>query len=691
MNAVICFHHGFEFRLDGDALAALLLSRSEGRDLRSIEALAQALPLDLLEHIPASINERIVDASPSIIQLRVDDVLKSKLDESLASVAVPVTLITENPACVDLVRRMLCREGLEPMVVTTPSSITGTSRCGLVILDGLQENWEVPSSLDSAVLAGLMDETRIGKAERQGSVLPVPIRFQKGKPPLRQRQGRAALSQALRRARFSLLFGRLRAMRIRWATHFAYDLSKDGTAVQVTLAYDGEERLLASKDLKLDLPWADIPKERFTDVFGHAASVATLRNVLTWLKDPKGRPGLQGFILDGPPGTGKSMLARALAGESGAPCFLLGASEFQAMYFGETERRIRETFSALRGYELAVVVLDEFDAIAWRRDGAFSNSAMYQASTVGQLLSSLDELRRGPGRVVLLATTNNFDKLDPALVRSMRIGERLHLGLPNSEERRNLLAARLAGLLDTLDMEEAEDLTSGFTQADLVHLVEQVLKRVEDPSCPAIGHLRRVVLEKRSGPRNTSIRLSEEGRRRVALHEAGHALVAWRLLGPDQVRHLSLVPGADGQLGAAFNRGIASTDIGRESVRNALALLLGGRVAETACYPDAGATCGCESDLKAATELAQLAVGQWGLDSSFPLISVTGLPEDLRSSLAKDVIERIRYWIKEGEERATGIILAEMDRLQALADLLLEKETLHRPEIQSVLSSTEVS
>jgi len=683
MKPFACTHHGFGFRFDWEALAALMLSRPERSDMRAIEALAQSLPLEILEHIPPGL---LPQAEPSLIHVRVDDALKAKLEKGLASVPVPVTLVTTDSRSPDLVRRMLRQDGLDVLVVPRGTSIPAARLRGLVILDGLGDGWDVLPSLDAAVVVGLVPEARAGKSP--DALLTVPIRIKHGSPVLRQRAGRTALEQALRMARFSRLFERLRGLRLRWVTRWDYGLGPDGRELQVTMVCAGEERVLNATDLNLDLSWAEVPVERFGDVSGHAEAVATLRGVVAWLQDPDGSPGLRAFVLDGPPGTGKSLLARAMAGEAGAPCFLLGGGDFANMWFGETERRIRETFSALRHYDLAVIVLDEFDALAWRRDGLISNSGMHQAGIVGQLLKSLDDLRQGPGRVVLMATTNQYDQLDPALVRSMRIGERLHLGLPSIEERRDLLASRLGDRLDGIDLDEAEDLTAGLSQADLVSLVDRIRALSEGPEDPVIERLREAVLTKRNGPRNTSIRLSDEGRRRVALHEAGHAVVAWRLLGPDQVRHISLVPAADGRLGATFNRGVAPTDIGRAKVQNAIAVLLAGRATETVFFPGDGPTCGCESDLKAATELATVAVSQWGLDPSFPLISLEGLPDNLRSSLAGNLIERIQAWIREGEDEARTVIQAEKERLRALADLLMEKETLHGPDIKSVLGST---
>jgi cell division protease FtsH len=371
----------------------------------------------------------------------------------------------------------------------------------------------------------------------------------------------------------------------------------------------------------------------------------------------------------------------------------MGGSEFLTQWYGESERIIRETFASLQQYDAAVLVVDEFDAIAWARGQSNEWSAAYQSSIVGTMLRSIDLLRKGPGRVLLLATTNQYERIDPAIVRSMRMGDHIHVGLPTAKDRHAILQGLLKGLADDAAINEAVAMTTGLSPADLVQLVDR-LKQAAAGTSEGLSspQLTAALFDLRRGEVDSSRQLNPVVKRRVACHEAGHALLAYHLLGPGSVEHLSVIPTASGGLGAAYLHQSESLDLpDADFIRRRLAVLLGGRVAEALNYPGGGPSCGAENDIKEATSLAQLAVGTWGLDPGFPMLSLDALTPSLQQALAPRLLERIQVCLKAAEALAQEELTRHQASLESLVQHLVTTEILHRTDILAILTQVEVS
>lgn len=473
---------------------------------------------------------------------------------------------------------------------------------------------------------------------------------------------------------------------VRWRTHVELDTSSRGPMIHATLCLDGEERILNSRDLKKEIAWAETPDLRMADVLGLKSAKSRLMDHVSWLKDSRGEPGLRACILSGPPGTGKTHLCLAAAGEAAVPCKVLGGAEFQSMWQGESERIIRETLATLQGYEACVIIIDEFDAIAWRRDQSNEWHAESQASIVGELLRGIDRLKRGPGRVLLLATTNQYDRIDPALLRSGRM-EHIYLGLPTSQDRREILEGLVNQGPLPIDLDEATSLTSGCSPADLARVIGEARKlAVREGAEFSLEHLRESVLGLRRGEANTSLVMNKGTRRLVAVHEAGHAVLAYHLLGRDSLQHVSIVPTASGALGATYRQGPDQVTImDRPTVERHLAVLFAGRVAERLDQPETGASSGAEGDLHSATTLAHQAISAWGLDPDIPAMSLVALPLTLQSSMASQILGQIAQWLEAAETRATAELTLHASTLNCLAERLLQAETIHRPELLAIL------
>lgn len=692
MNTRRFTHLGFGFDVDPLVLQALALTHLVGRDLRAAEGLLGRIFVEMLRTAQARFGEELFRAGASLrFRLQPTHALKTRMSEVLDGSQVRTYLVTRNPRVERLIRRSLPKAADPLQVVSSREALLSLLPGVLVILDALETAPKhlapFHAGLDAQVQRTLVDAGvhRWLEPHERDATLPVKTPLTAPQNPLVQ-----GLAEAFDTARFCRVFERFRASRLRWRTHWDLAFLPAQGLVQATFSVDGEERVLRAQDLKRDIPWAEIPSLGFRDVLGLSAAKAQLQAYLDWLKDPRGESGVRACVLSGPPGTGKTHACLATAGEANVPCIVMGGAEFLSQWYGETERIIRETFASLSQYDSAVLVIDEFEGIAWSRAQSNEWQANHQASIVGELLRSVDRLRMGPGRVLLLATTNQYERLDSALVRSLRLDDRIHLGLPDAAERRAMLADLLAPECAGTDREEAVGLTTGLSCADLVRLVASARKAAMAAGTPFdLVALRGTVFEARRGPAAGSALQDPILRRQVSVHEAGHALVAFLLLGGKVLEHVSIAPSAGGTLGAAYLRLPEDLElVGRAAIRHRIAILLAGRAAETLLFPEEGPSCGIALDLESATALATAAISRWGMDEDFPLLSLEGLPPDLRSRVGDRLLARVQIWLEAAKEHADGLLRYHRADLERLAEALQREETLHRPELLRLLEGS---
>lgn len=673
-------HLGIQMSIQWEAMLALLLAQPlrNRAHLHGADAWVASLPLDLLTQAPVP-----TDGTPPNLRVGLDDELMDRIHRALEAIPLGITIVTTDPSRADLVRRLLPHINAEFTVRDEPApDLTGAST-QLLILDELDGPAPLPIGWDPGRVARLLVDER--EAPPNNPSCLIPIRMIGDSPRIGQRPARVALRTFLQTAQGGAVLGRFSKSRLQWVLR--QNWTQGETGVDLKLCYDGEVRTVDPGSLQLDIPLSDIPEERFADVSGHAAAIETLRSASDWLTDPAGTPGLKGFILEGPPGTGKSLLARAVAGEAAVPCFLAGAGEFLSMWYGESERRVREVLRAAGDSGSCVIVIDEFDAIAWRRDDLVSNAAAHQSTLVGELLAGLDHIRRSPSRVVFIATTNHFDRLDLALVRSMRLGDRIHLGHPSLDDRRTMFQGWLEGRLAPAEIDGLANLAEGLSQADLVAIATRV--DVGDKIASDLTReLRSAIVERRTGTRDHSLSLSHEGRHRTAVHEAGHAIVAAHLLGIEQVSQVSIIPAVGSGLGAMIRTMPDPACVDVAWVRSSLAILMAGRAAEALVFPSLGATNGCELDLRQATTLAESAVAAWGMDPDFPLVSLQGLSDGIQRALAQSLVVRVQAWIEEADLAARRLVSLNLTELDRLAEELVVQETLSGAEVALVLDDS---
>lgn len=687
MKALVSNAHGFQFEWSSLAVKALLFSLSGQTDLRRIERFAELQPEILLREIHRQLANRFHAGNRQdfAVAVNVTDALKARLETKLAEQKVLVCLEMQQPALEEALRAGLRAPDVEFTTGGRTPSETTLKKTHLLVRDLTETRLEwartnPPASILQVRLHSDQASLRVFKPQH-GLDFPAMV-FTSVDPPEIGAAALTTLKDALDLARFSCAWERLKRAHIRWRLARSFTFDPQANRVDVRLDLEGEERVLASKDLRMGSFWSEVPEVRLADVAGHAAAKEAAKEVLSWLADPAAQGGLRGYIVEGPPGTGKSLFCASLAGEAAVPHIHMAASEWLCTYWGQTEKAIRQTFQALSQYDACVLTVEEFDGIAYDRQRASSSSPAYYASMIGALLACLDEARRGKTRVVFLATTNLYGDLDAAVVRSLRLGERLHLGLPGTQDRRELLAKRLAGTVEGMELEEAANMTAGLSQADLTALCQRFLKDRPKDFSAFHDHL----LAFRRGPCPEGMILSAATKARIAVHEAGHALVAYHLLGTEAVESVSILPALDGSLGAFLTRPTQEvTHLGPLGVRNRLAVMLAGRSAELLQYPDQGQSEGSGADLGAATTMALSAIGDLGLDDDFPCLTFSALPPALQECLAKALMERVEAWIDEALQRGRTILVAHQVVFERLGEVLLQEEVLHRARIQSIL------
>jgi cell division protease FtsH len=439
----------------------------------------------------------------------------------------------------------------------------------------------------------------------------------------------------------------------------------------------------------------------FDDVAGVDEAKAELREIVDFLKNPRdyGRLGARvpkGVLLVGPPGSGKTLLAKAVAGEAAVPFFSINGSEFVEMFVGVGAARVRDLFEQARQKAPAIIFIDELDALGKAR-GAFAMGGHDEReNTLNQLLVELDGFDPAVG-VVLLAATNRPEILDPALLRAGRFDRQILVDRPDRQGRIAILEvhARKVKLAPDADLEQVAALTTGFSGADLANLVNEAAliatrRRADSVSMADLtGAVERIVagLEKKSRV------LNPRERERVAYHETGHALVALALPGSDKVHKMSVIPRGIGSLGYTIQRPTEDRYLmTRAELENKIAVLLGGRAAEKVVFGELST--GAADDLAKVTDIARDMVARYGMleelgyvayDPNPPrFLENPGAPAQgphVSEHTARRIDDAVRNLVMGVFERTYKLLEANRDVLDRTARALLEKETLDEAAI----------
>jgi cell division protease FtsH len=433
----------------------------------------------------------------------------------------------------------------------------------------------------------------------------------------------------------------------------------------------------------------------FADVAGIDESKFELLEVVDFLKNPERYPRLggripRGVLLAGQPGTGKTLLARATAGEADVPFFSSSASEFVEAIVGVGAARVRDLFKQAKEAAPAIVFIDELDAVGRARGGGAgfgSGGSDEREQTLNQILTEMDGFE-SDATVIVLGATNRPEVLDSALLRPGRFDRRVTVPPPDLEGRREILAVhtRSVPLGEDVDLSRIAGITPGMVGADLANLCNEAALLAARRGHEKVMHedftdaLEKIVL---GAPRKMV--LSEEDRRRTAYHEAGHAIVGMLTPGADPVRKVSIIPRGRA-LGVTFSSPDADrVSYDREALDARIDSLLGGRVAEELMFESV--TTGAESDIEQISGLARAMVGRWGMSERIGFVAV--LPRDGANPYGAQpaspetltlVDEEVKRIVEDAHRRVTRLLNEERGRLDSLASALLEHETLDQDQ-----------
>ena len=432
----------------------------------------------------------------------------------------------------------------------------------------------------------------------------------------------------------------------------------------------------------------------FSDVAGLDVEKEELWEVVDFLKNPEKYTKLgakipKGVLLSGSPGTGKTLLAKAVAGEAGVKFLALSGSDFVEMYVGVGASRVRNIFKEARKNAPCIIFIDEIDAVGGKRSESSSNSEREQ--TIEQLLIEMDGFDTSR-EVIVIAATNRPDSLDPALVRPGRFDRRIEVGLPDRKGREDILRihARDKCFVDDVNFTEISLNTPGYSGAELENLLNEAALIAARNNHKAINKadLDEALKKITVGLQKTGKIVSEKERNLTAYHEAGHAVVSLFLETQTSIKEVSIIPrgGAGGY--TWHNRTEDHNYASMKEMTERLVVLMGGRAAEAIFLKDISS--GASNDIKVATQTAKAMIGTYGMDSDLGPISITELEYSEKiffgESIFNNAGEKTAKLLKEAEKKAQEILKNNEELLIKLAELLLKQETVSGEELKVLAS-----
>ena len=449
-------------------------------------------------------------------------------------------------------------------------------------------------------------------------------------------------------------------------------------------------------------------KTTFKDVAGVDEAKEELHEIIEFLKEPQKFSKLggkipKGVLLVGPPGTGKTLLARAISGEANVPFFSISGSDFVEMFVGVGASRVRDLFEQGKKNSPCIIFIDEIDAVGRHRGAGLGGGHDEREQTLNQLLVEMDGFENNEG-VILIAATNRPDVLDPALLRPGRFDRQVTVGRPDVKGREGILKVHTSTvpLVDGVDLKIIARGTPGFTGADLANLVNEaaLLAARDDKKAVAMSDFEEAKDKVMMGVERRSMVISEKEKKTTAYHEAGHALVAVLLPGTDPLHKVTIIPRGRA-LGVTMQLPMDEQHTyQRNYLINSLAILMGGRCAEEICLGEM--TTGAGNDIERATEMARKMVCEWGMSEKMgPLTYGTKeeqvfLGKDFASQknfsdqTAKLIDQEVKTLVMGGYTRATDLLTQNRDKLEKMAQALLEHETLNAKEIRNILDGKDI-
>ena len=466
-----------------------------------------------------------------------------------------------------------------------------------------------------------------------------------------------------------------------------------------------QEKMAKFGQARVQMPGRGEDRVTFDQVAGADEEKEELREIVEFLREPDkylqlGAHIPKGVLLVGPPGTGKTLLAKSVAGEADVAFLSISGSDFVEMYVGVGASRVRDLFDQAKKQSPAIVFIDEIDAVGRQRGSGLGGGHDEREQTLNQLLVEMDGFAANEG-VVVLAATNRVDILDPALLRPGRFDRQVYVGLPDIKGREEILRvhARNKPLAEDVDLAQIARGTAGFTGADLENLLNEAALLSGRRDEPVIRQktIQESIIKVIAGPEKHSRVIPEQERRLTAFHEAGHAVVMHDLPGQDPVHQITIVP--RGQAGG-MTISLPEEDrsyLSKRYMEDEIVALLGGRAAEELMLGDIST--GASNDLQRATAIARKMVGTYGMSKRLGHVSFnTGSDEvfigksmghtrPYSEKIAAEMDDEIQQILADGYARCTEILKRDREKLQTVANFLLEHETMTAEEFETVFAA----
>ena len=441
---------------------------------------------------------------------------------------------------------------------------------------------------------------------------------------------------------------------------------------------------------------------KFSDVAGEDEAKENLAEIVDYLHNPSkyreiGASMPKGILLVGPPGTGKTMLAKAVAGESNVPFFSMSGSEFVEMFVGMGASKVRDLFKQAKEKAPCIVFIDEIDAIGQKRDGRVGGNDERE-QTLNQLLTEMDGFETNNG-VIILAATNRPESLDPALTRPGRFDRRVPVELPDLKGREEILKvhAKKVKLAENVDFSVIARMASGASGAELANIVNEAALRAvrENRSYVTQADLEESIEVVIAGYQKKNAILTDQEKKVVAYHEIGHALVAAKQSNSAPVQKITIVPRTSGALGYTMQVDEGNHYLmSREELENKIATLTGGRAAEELVFHSAST--GASNDIEQATKLARAMITRYGMSEDFDMVAMATVTNqylggdtslscsaETQAEIDRQVVELV----KRQHKKADKILEENRDKLDELADYLYQRETITGEEFMKILNA----
>ncbi len=443
-------------------------------------------------------------------------------------------------------------------------------------------------------------------------------------------------------------------------------------------------------------------KVRFSDIAGADEEKEELKEIVEFLKNPRKFTALgaripKGVLLVGNPGTGKTLLARAVAGESNVPFLSISGSDFVEMFVGVGASRVRDLFDQAKKNAPCIVFIDEIDAVGRQRGAGLGGGNDEREQTLNQLLVEMDGFEANEG-IIVLAATNRSDVLDPALMRPGRFDRQIYVHVPDVRGREGILKihARNKPIDEEVDFKTLARITSGFTGADIENMLNEaaILAARNNRSKILMQDITEGINKVIMGPQKKSLLVTDKDKKITAYHESGHAILGKKLKNCEDVQEVSIIPRG---MAAGYTMSRPDSDDNHMTygkLNDEIAMIMGGRIAEEVFMDDIST--GASNDIQKATDIAKRMVTEWGMSSKFGFMNL-GQKEEIfvgrdyqtknsySEKTASEIDEEIHKILHNNYVRAKKIIEENRDALIEMAEILLVKETIYKEEVDLIL------